>query len=220
VHNAAASAVKAALTWLEAYDFKTLDFFIRVLMTWVSDLYSGNVAEAEFVDRLADLIDQQLTRAWNEGMRANGLDPFTDLDPECAAELQDIIANEYLFVDQFAADIIAGRGGGINEFQRRASLWGNRYTDTTNRAKLCTADAKSKLMWRMGATEEHCPTCSRLDGVVAYAREWEAAGIRPQSPPNGNLDCKGWNCKCELVPTKQRRSPKALDILLNIGIRL
>lgn len=220
MNNLTASAVKASLLWLEAYDFKTLDFFIRVLMTWANDLYKGEVTEDEFVDRLADLIEQQLTRAWNEGMRLNGLDPFTDLEPECAAELQDAILNEYIYVDQFARDIIAGRGGSVAEFQRRAGLWGNRYNDVVNRAKLCTADAKDKLMWRLGASGEHCETCSKLDGVVAYAREWETAGIRPQSPPNPNLECSGWNCKCELVPTKQRRSPKVLNTLMNIGLQV
>lgn len=215
MNNNIASAVKASLLWLEAYDFKTLDFFIRVLMTWVNDLYKGEVTEAEFVDRLADLIDQQLTRAWNEGMRQNGLDPFTDLEPECAAELQDAIANEYIFVDQFAREIIAGRGGGVAEFQRRAGLWGNRYLDVVNRAKLCTADAKDKLIWVFGDAD-HCTTCEALNGIVAYAKEWEQLNVHPQQPKNPLLECGGWNCKCRLQPTNKRRSPKAFDTILNI----
>jgi hypothetical protein len=78
-----------ALDWLETqkvrvtplladnavrYAIKTLDYYQRVLFTWVNDLYTKEVTEAEFVDRLAEVIDQQLTRAWNEGMRLNELD--------------------------------------------------------------------------------------------------------------------------------------------------
>jgi hypothetical protein len=216
MQNDVARTVKAAIMWLEAWDFKTLDYFIRVLMTWVNDLYNGDVTEAEFVDRMADVIDQQLTRAWNEGMRENGLDPIEDMTDEYAAMLQDIIANEYSYVDEFAASI---KGGTLAEAQARAQLWAARYQDVVNQAKIATAEAKDKFIWRMGATEVHCDTCAQLDGVVAYASEWETAGIHPQQPPNGALECGGWRCDCSLEPTDQRRSPKALDILLTIGIK-
>ena len=63
-----ALACKNALLWLTSEGMKTLDYFLRVLNTWVYDLWSGEVDKDEFIDRLADVIDQQLTRAWNEGM--------------------------------------------------------------------------------------------------------------------------------------------------------
>lgn len=208
--------VKSALTWLELHGFKTLDYFVRVLNTWVYDLWSGDATQDEFIDRLADLIDQQLTRAWNEGMRENGLDPNTDTLPEWEQELQDIIANEYTYVDGFAADIVAGRGGSVAQFQARAQIWGNRYRDIVNRAKLITASKGAKMKWVYNPDKEHCDTCSALNGIVAFASEWEALNVHPQSPPNLALDCGGWRCGCSLQSTQQRRTAKAFDVILNI----
>jgi hypothetical protein len=87
-----------------------------------------------------------------------------------------------------------------------------------NRAKLESADLKDKYEWVFGDAD-HCETCSRLNGLVATAKEWTISGIKPQSPPNENLDCKGFNCQCKLVPTTKRRSTKVLDTLLTIGAR-
>jgi len=196
------------------FEIKTQDFYNRVLMTWVNDLYTKEVTEAEFVDKMAEVIDQQLTRAWNEGMRANDLDP-SEMTEEQFATLQDIIANEYMFVDQFAADIASGNYT-LPQLQARAGVWANRYNDVANQAKLETAELKDKYIWVYGDTE-HCDTCARLNGLVATAKEWSIAGIKPQSPPNDRLDCGGWRCKCELKPTDKRRSTKVLDTLLTIG---
>jgi hypothetical protein len=199
--------------------FKTYAFYLRVLNGLVVDLYRGDISEAEFVDSMAELIEQQLRRAFNEGMRQNGLDPIEDMTEEWEQAFQNIVANEFQYVDGFASEV-AGKQGSLAEFQARVQLWANRYDDVVNQAVLITASGKDRLVWRLGGTEEHCVTCSALDGVVAFAREWETAGIKPQSPPNPNLDCGGWRCDCSLEPTDQRRSPKALDVLLNIGVRL
>lgn len=208
--------VKAAITWLHLWDFKTLDYFIRVLMDWVNDLFTGEVTEGEFVDRLADLIDQQLTRAFNEGMRANGLDPLLDMTEEYQQALQEIIANEYQYVDAFAHDV-ATQNGSLAQFQNRAQMWANRYNDVVNQAKLLTADGADRYEWVMGPTEKHCSTCGALDGLVATAKEWEISGFKPQGDM---LECGGWQCKCSLQPTDRRRSPKVLDTLLNIGTKI
>lgn len=214
MNNSVVQSVKAALTWLYLWDFKTIDYFIRVLMDWVNDLFTGEVSEADFVDRLADLIDQQLTRAFNEGMRANGLDPLLDMTEEYQQALQEIIANEYKYVDSFAHDV-ATQNGSLAQFQNRAQMWANRYNDVVNQAKLLTADAKDKLEWVEGDTINKCGVCSGLDGMVLTAREWELLGVRPQSP---DLPCKGFHCHCDLVPTDKRRTRdgygKAEEILL------
>ena len=67
----------------------------------------------------------------------------------------------------------------------------------------------------MGATEEHCATCAALDGLVAYAVDWERSGVKPQNPPNGALECGGWRCDCSLVPTKERATNNAFDEIVD-----
>jgi hypothetical protein len=222
MNDAVKMSVSYAIDWLTAqnirvpfvvldsavvHGIKTVAYFDRVIMAWVNDLYTHAVTEAEFVDRFAELLDQQLTRAWNEGMRQNGLTP-DDMTEAWSATLQEIIASEYMYVDQFAADI-AGGNFTLAQLQSRAGTWSNRYVDVMNRAVTETADGKDRLKWTLGATEEHCATCAALNGIVAWAKEWEALGVHPQQPPNNLLDCSGWRCDCSLSPTDQRRTRDA-----------
>jgi hypothetical protein len=72
-----------------------------------------------------------------------------------------------------------------------------------------------RMMWVYGDAD-HCSTCEQLNGIVAYASEWETLGVKPQSPPNPLLQCGGWRCKCSLRVTDRRRSPKAFETIMNI----
>lgn len=223
--------INTAIDWLVAHNkrlpmtlvdlavyhaIKTPDFYLRVLYTWVNDLSTGEVSENEFIDKMAALIEQQLTRAWNEGMRENEIDP-SEMDDDMRAQLTQIITDEYMFVDQFAADIAGGKYS-LAQLQNRAAIWANRYNEVVNIAKLATAKLKDKFEWIYGDTE-HCDTCAQLNGLVATAKEWEISGIKPQNPPNDNLSCGGWKCQCKLQPTTKRRSPKVLDTLLTLGMK-
>jgi hypothetical protein len=210
---------------------KTYAHYDRVLRSGVRDLYNGDITESDFVTILQDLIPQQLTRAWHEGMAENGLEP-DEMIPEWEDQLQAMILSEYDYVDGFAADIAAAAqsdlvlGDSLDGLMSRADLWANRYTDVVNEAKLRTADGKDKFVWNMGATEEHCWICSALNGIVAFAKEWEQSGFRPQEPPNellsmergGEKGCKGWRCDCTLNSTTDRRTNGALDKLLALAV--
>lgn len=192
---------------------KTVEYFVRVLSGMVRDLYRDEVSESDFVGEMADLIQQQLTRAWNEGMRANGLDPQEDMEPEWETMRDDIIAKEYDYVDQFAADIVTAREqqAGWDQLQSRAQLWANRYTDVVNQAIVATKE--QKLKWVYGDTD-HCNTCERLNGIIAFSSEWDLAGVKPQSPPNDVLECGGWRCQCALEPTTERKTRNAFDAIM------
>jgi hypothetical protein len=194
---------------------KTVEYFTRVLSGMVRDLYRGDIEEGDFVDRLAQLVQDQLTRAWNEGMRTNDLDPEQDMEPEWQVILDDIIANEYNYVDQFAADIIAARDEQADwqPLLSRADLWANRYNDVVNQAIITTKE--QKLLWVMGSTEKHCDTCGKLNGIIAFASIWDELGVYPQRPENDKIECGGWNCLCELIPTSNRQTRDARQAILN-----
>ena len=206
-------AIKSAIDYLSAWEVKTFDFFLRVLSRDVRALYTGKIGQDEFIDNLAGLLEQQLRRAWNEGMRENGLDPARDMTPEWEQVYQDIVANEFTHVDQFAADIVAARESesGTDALLARANLWANRYNDVVNQSMLTTApgqgtDNEARYVWVYGDTE-HCETCAALNGIVATASAWAESGYRPQSPPNDALECGGWRCQCRLELTDDEPTP-------------
>jgi hypothetical protein len=212
-------AIVYAIKWLAERGVKTAAYMSRVIDTLVRDLYNGVIESDEFNTELADLIENQFRRAFNEGMRNNGLDPAKDMTDEWEAEYQRMVTAQYEFIERFAKDILEGseKGQSKDEFMARADLWANQYESVVNEAQLITADKKQKYKWTLGATEEHCSTCSRLNGIIAYAEEWEQAGFHPQRPPNELLECGGWRCDCSLEPTDKRRTADALGILLDIA---
>jgi hypothetical protein len=195
----------------EILGLKTYEYYLRTIEGLVRDLYRGDIEEGDFVGTIADLIQAQLTRAWHEGMRENGLEP-DEMEPEWQAILDDIILSEYDYVDNFAADIVAAREEQLDwtPLLSRAEIWANRYNDVVNQSIIATGN--QKLIWIFGDTD-HCSTCERLNGIVAWAEEWDEAGVVPQTPPNDNLECGGWRCACTLIPTTARHTRNALDCI-------
>jgi hypothetical protein len=216
-------AVRAALTprarWVVAMrqpaEYKTAEFMQRTIESLVRGVYGGFVG-GEFIDIMANLIQGQLTQAYNRALADEGL----VMDEDFAADLERLILAQFDYVDQYFRDIVDARidGTPIEPLIVRASLWANRYNETYSEAQMAIAKRfGGKMIWMLGATEEHCPTCAALNGIVAFATEWETAGFRPQNAPNDLLACGGWRCDCSLTITEKRRSPKALDTLLDIA---
>lgn len=197
----------------------TYEHYSRQISSAVSDLWGGKLTRDQFTSQMADLIFAQLTRAWRQGMRENGLDPDTEMLPEWQDILDGRISSEYNFVDGFADAIVAVQRDedALQGLLARGDLWANRYNDVYNESKLITGEGTTKFEWVLGATEEHCLTCQALNGIVAFAREWEQSRFKPQDPPNDLLSCGGWRCDCSLNETTKRRSPNALDRLITIA---
>lgn len=90
--------------------------------------------------------------------------------------------------------------GGWGRIAGRVRLWVNRGNASYARGQelALVVDEEPRYTWRLGATEQHCTDCLRLDGVTLTASEWDRLGIHPQSP---DLECGGWHCDCRRVPT-------------------
>ncbi len=204
---------------------KTLAFYQRGIDKLTRELYRGDIDKTEFENGMVDLIDQQLDKAWRAGMDNNELDPSKDMTPEFEAELERIKLNEVDYVTEFGQAIIdAAKADTENETPKeslpglysRAEIWATRYTDVVNQAQLFTADKNDRMKWVYGDTE-HCDTCMALNGVVATAEEWQESGFTPQAPPNDQLDCGGWQCKCSFEPTGEKVSPNRFDVWDSLG---
>lgn len=202
---------------------KTQDAYYRQIWGLTLDLYRDEISQDAFIDGMAVVVQEQLTRAFREALRQNDMDPelVNDYGEGYGDELMTMILREFEFVDGYAADIVAARaaGSGFEQFQTRAAIWANRYAEAVNRANELIAEANgNNLMWVYGDTE-HCETCQALNGIVAPASTWMQLSIHPQEPPNDILECGGWRCQCRLEPTDKRSSPKAFDTIMNIVTR-
>lgn len=178
---------------------KTLAQFSRMLRRAVLNFWRGDTNEFEFIDAMMSAIDEQYRRAWREGMRANGLDPVFDNQPQWDKALNQRINQEHNYILDFGAAILKAReeGAPIDALYARADLWIQRYNEVVDLAKITTGGDK-KYIWLWGATEEHCTQCAWLQGVVAFGSVWKASGWVPKG---SNLECGGFNCECGVYET-------------------
>jgi hypothetical protein len=191
---------------------KSFDYYGDKLKQLTRDLYNGKIEQEDFENKMGDLIEKQLRRAWNDGMRENGLDPKENMTDALESKLQDAIVKEYDYLRGFAEDIekAAENKTGFEGLYNRAEMWQNRYIDITNRATMATADPDSLFRWDYGQTEKHCATCASVVGQIHTRAEWDDIGIEPQSR---DLDCGGWQCDCRFVlvepPKKKKETENA-----------
>ncbi len=201
------AAIITAIKWLSAQGIKTEPYMRHTIEKLVKDLYKENITKDAFDGRMFELIDDQMRRAFNEGMRLNGLDP-ADITDAWREIYQNKTLSQIEFIDKFSNDILAGRTddrsiAAMSPYLDRVDMWSNQYPAMVEEARLVTAYPKDRYVWRLGATEQHCSTCASLDGVIHTAQEWLDLGLHPGQPPNGALECGGWRCDCSLEYTDE-----------------
>ena len=202
-----------------SFGLKTYDYYLNTITHMVSMVYQGFMGP-EFMSIMENLIRGQLADAYETALSDNGLSA-EEATLEMRSELQGFIESEFTHIEPFYSDIIDALidKTPLDPLLARAEVWAGRWNDVYNAAEITiNKQMGGKLVWRLGATEEHCQSCLQLNGIVAFAREWDESGVRPQNPPNGALTCGGWRCDCSLEPTDKRRSPNALSRILDIAV--
>lgn len=184
---------------------KSYEWYDEHMHQYARQFYNDKITDSELLDKLMYAIGEQLKRAWNEGMVENGLDPDQDKTPEMEARIDELINNEYDHVTDLIDFINTQKEdkAGMVAIDSRIDLWVNRYNDVVNIAIKETSKAEDLLEWIYGDTE-HCDTCAALNGIVATKDEWDARDLHPQQPPNDMLECGGWRCQCQLLPTDKK----------------
>jgi hypothetical protein len=217
IASAAVYAVPDVIPLLGSAFYKTYDYMLGVITHAVTSVYNGFMG-GEFVDILQSLITGQLTQAFNQAWEDSGETSFS-LPDYLQSALDAMIQTNinFDFIYGYYTDIVDARVDGtpLQPLLSRADLWANRYNEAYNQAAALIVQANGgKLEWVLGATEQHCQTCAALNGIVAYAWEWEEAGVHPQSAPNHALECGGWKCDCSLSPTDKRKTRGAMERIM------
>lgn len=169
----------------------------------VRGLWTGAYTPVEFVDNALTIFRREFPRAWAEGAARCGIRPDEYSDAERAA-LEDAINQEVIYAVSLASDIVDNNkaaGGKLGALLARLPLWVNRLRDLRNRAALMACGDK-KMEWVYGDTQ-HCDDCAGYHGKVYRASTWARYGVSPQSRC---LACRGYRCRCTLVPTDKPAS--------------
>jgi len=205
---------------------KTLEMFDRQLWSYSLEFFRGEISDGEFEQSFIAAIENQLTRAWNEGADEVGVS-IEDMTEEDLGILQGLITDEIGYLTGLGVDIIDAKDAtaGMDDkealdafrtsFRSRIDIWASKYDEMVNRGKIHFG-GKARLKWTTGPTEKSCKSCSYLDGLVAFAYEWEQAGVYPGASGSEVLECGGFRCLCKCEPTTERRSPNAIQRLENM----
>jgi hypothetical protein len=208
-----------------AFDaFKSYEDMLSKIQSLVKNTYNGKVGTVEFTDRITSIIGGQLRNAYNTAWINEGMD-----EDNTSAALPDYLEESLLdmietqtdssYSYQYYTDIMKARSdkAPIDTLLSRAELWAGQWnTAYENATSLITLNNGGREEWVLGATEQHCPECAALNGIVAFANEWEELGVRPKNPPNDNLTCGGWRCDCERRATDKKRSRNAYNRIVAI----
>lgn len=212
--------LKGKARWIAFVDnpdeYKTVAFFQQTMTRLITSVYNNDLG-GEFIDIMANLISGQLRQAYEQAWTAAGLPgAFPSYLNE---DLMGFVIQQFVYVDQLYRDIVDARIDKlpITPLLARVPLWANRWNEAYDRAQhLISVYNGGKEKWVLGATEKHCTTCAALNGIVAYAQEWEMLGVHPQGAPNARLECGGWRCDCRREPTEERRTEGAFSKIQGI----
>lgn len=155
-----------------------------------------------FIDlnsELRALIEYHVSAAYFEGLKEGGVSP-ADFDADMSAEADNLVFAQFEYVDGFINAITDARADKSkrDSVNARADLWCNSVA-AAGAAGLNAARKAEIVIWRLGATEEHCETCAWLNGQRHRRRWFTERGYIPRQPGSETLECGGWRCDCELA---------------------
>jgi len=171
----------------------------------VVDAANGNVTAGEMSRAHKALLKRLAPESYQEGMREGGIsDPAGDMDDDDRATVSDWVSEQSGFTLEFArAAFAASKLSGDEKTAARSlvldrvDLW-VRALDALGGLGRLSAQENIPATFKLGPTEEHCPTCSKLNRQRKRLRTWKKNGLLPQQPGNDNFACHGYECLCTL----------------------
>lgn len=127
---------------------------------------------------------------------------MTEEEQDALQEQIDVNIDRLTDFAEYVADNNRASGQPLSTSLSRASMWLNSYDRVSEIAKSYACGDK-KMVWILGATEQHCKDCLRFSGRVYRMSQWNKIGILPKSI---SLACHGYRCDCKLVPTNKPMS--------------
>jgi len=153
------------------------------------------IDKTAFEDEMLDLLAQQGTRTYLDGLRKGGV---YDLDDDDKSQIEDFVVQQIDYVDSLS-DEIYNEDLTEDAAKARVILWINKSVMPLYFMGLAKADADGMYQWRWNPLKEHCTDCERLNNQVHRMSDWLASGWLPQGD---QIDCGGWRCGCKFVKVK------------------
>ncbi len=144
------------------------------------------------------LVKQAVEDAYFEGLKEGGISP-DEMDEEDAQNIVQLNLTQQDYITAFVRSIREARDDRAAQrdiLDNRIDLW-TASIAAAGQAGLNSAKANEMVVWRLGATEEHCSTCNQLNGQ-SHRRKWFVSKNYLPRTPGAALECGGFKCQCTL----------------------
>lgn len=171
----------------------------------------GRMTKRQWSAKVRSLINTYGNRAFRDGLAEGGVD-----DPPSEEEMDTIarlLSEQSAYVTNLANTLFADEttvSPAMAE-QKPALWWNGSIVKFYNEGRLA-ADANGMYEWVLGATEEHCGTCARLDGQRKRYKTWYRLNLIAGTTGQ-DTDCEGWRCECRLVRVAGKATIIHLELL-------
>lgn len=171
--------------------------------TAIGDLFlaavNGEIDRRRFGVVARGLIASYGRKTYRDGLEAGGADA-SEISDEELAEISQLAIEQSQYVTNVGEAIYKDEKVSPEQAAGKPQLWWNKSMMPFYNAGLASADRNGNYEFQLGATEEHCIDCARLNGQVHRLRNWIKSGWMPQS---SKLSCGGWKCDCRIQKTNR-----------------
>jgi hypothetical protein len=175
---------------------QSITLYRESLAMIAQDIYNSNTNLKDARSSMRGLITDTAPMMFEDGFNRGGA-TIDEMDDVERAFLQDWISTQKSFVNGFIDYCISeglDRSRGQSGIKDRISMWVAAAQAMENQA-YAFAQENQMGEWRLGKTERHCGTCSKLDGQKHRLKWFTSRNYIPRSP-GADLDCGGWRCDC------------------------
>lgn len=164
----------------------------------IRDAYRGKINRRELGRLLRSLVKEATEAAYVEALR----EADVEIDDTAMQEIDELYLTQEDFIPDFADAIMVAKAqpdmrARIDE---RAGMWAQSVAGA-KMAGRANASKAEMVTWHLGRTEEHCETCTQLNGQ-RHRRSWFQVRRYFPRMPGAAMDCGGFNCLCTLTPDK------------------
>lgn len=172
-------------------------YFERQVDSIFRNAIQGKYSKRGFIGALTPVIQSAIRDASEAGLKDGGLKK-AEMTEEESAWVQEWILKQNDFIEAVATAIYEDGKVTAKEAEGKAVLWWNKSIDPAYSEMVFSASKNGAFLRKLGATEQHCVDCVKIDGQVRRASFWHNIGIWNASP---KTQCGGWRCQCQNVAT-------------------
>lgn len=199
---------------LDAFLIKASGSFAVLQKNYLGELQAAltNYSTGQYAKRNVDsafkrAIGVYFEEAFLLGQIDGGVDDA--IDKASAAWLKTRVSQERTYagnlINEMARDLrlaksASAKGTVTARYMGRLPMWATTLNEIYHQGMIA-AKSNQMLEWVLGSTLESCPTCLAAAGQRHRAKDWMKYNLSPQGP---ELLCGGYNCDCQLKPTKEK----------------